>query len=88
MAQIVVPDSFSQAGITSSPAVLLDMAKKQNLTFAATTVSKIEGSPDGGSSWFDITAKGETFTGGILFKAMSFQAYRVTFAGTLLVSAN
>ena len=88
MAQIVVPDSFSNGGITSSPYTLHDMAKKQNLTFAATAVSKVEASLDAGTTWYDITAKGETFTGGILFKSLAFQSYRVTFTGTLLVNAN
>ena len=88
MAQLVIPDSFAKGGVTSSPHILLDMAKKRNLTFAASAVSKVEGSPDAGTSWFDITSLGSTFTGGIVFKAMAFQAYRITFTGTLFVNAN
>ena len=88
MAQIIVPDSFALAGVTSSPHVLLDMAKKQNFTFAATTVTKVEASPDAGVTWYDITGLGTTFTGGIVFKAMAFQSYRVTYTGTLFVNAN
>jgi len=88
MTQVVVPDSFSQSGVTTSPYVLKDMAKKRNFSFCASTVTKVEASPDGGTTFFDITALGTTFTGGIRFVAMAFSAYRVTFTGTLLVNAN
>jgi len=89
MSQVFYRDYFSQGGVdvASSPYVLKNMGRFENLTFVATSITLVEATIDG-TTYFTITSLGTTFAGGIIFKGMVFKQYRITFTGTLFVNAN
>ncbi len=91
MADFVIAqrEFFQDGPYTASPAVVPNTGRYANWTFAATTVTVVEGTIDG-SDFTDITslALAGSPAGTKLFQDICFKAYRVTFTGTLRVNAN
>lgn len=88
MADVVIAqrDFYTQAPV-ASPAVFNKLARFENVTFLATSITLVEGSHDG-STYLTITSLGTTFTGGIIFKGVCFKYYRVTAGSSVVVMAN
>ena len=91
MSQILSRDFFSQGGVdvSASPYVLKNMGRFNNLSFVATTVSKVEASVDG-TTFINISAlkNASSPTGSMLFSGVCFQQYKITYTGNLVVNAN
>lgn len=89
---VVQRECFIQAGSpqTSSPLIVKNLSRYQAVSFTATTVTKVEVSNDDGTTWLDITSLGEGSVTGVWYNKIpyAFKWYRVTYTGTLGVSAN
>ncbi len=91
MADFVIAqrEFFQDGPYTASPAVVPNTGRYANWTFAATTVTAVEGTVDG-VAYVDITALALAASpaGTKVFQDICFKAYRVTYTGTLRVNAN
>jgi hypothetical protein len=95
MSQIVQPDFFSQGGVVvgSSPYVLKNMGRFRHIALMSDggVISKVEVFVNG-TTYLDITGNTDivstTTAGLVLVNFACFQQYRITYTGTLYVTAN